>query len=446
MSEDLSKFKKKRTAVRSSLTKLINKIEGKINNENEPVDQFEAFLEQLNDKESNLSLLNTLIEDLLSFDTITEDIEASEKIKEKIIFWKMKLSSKIRRINSDSIQVDTVSRNIQVIDSNSFELFHNEVLTEFLDDIPLAATQRLWFQYDGAPALFCAPIRDWLDIAYPGRWIGRRILWPPRLLNLIPLYFFLLGLFKELVYRDVVTTQMDLVARLYAACSLVDPAVPRHVMTAIPRRAQGPEAPKKSCIAPFRLLTGHDCLRSHIYGIGIADLPDRTLCDSGQPMITEHVDEYPGLINLNSAVERSHTYGIDIADSPDRTLCDSGQPMITEHVDEYPRLINLNFAVETCTNGANAIVVCGICKKHLWSLRCPRSHTYGIDIPDSPDRTLCDSGQPMITEHVDEYPRLINLNFAVETCTNGANAIVVCGICKKTSVVITLPKISYLRN
>ncbi|GFY23977.1 uncharacterized protein TNCV_4896581 [Trichonephila clavipes] len=105
MSEDLSKFKKKRTAVRSSLTKLINKIEGKINNENEPVDQFEAFIEQLNDKESNLSLLNTLIEDRLSVDTITEDMEASEEIKEKIIFWKTKLSSKIRRINSVSIQI-----------------------------------------------------------------------------------------------------------------------------------------------------------------------------------------------------------------------------------------------------------------------------------------------------------------------------------------------------
>ncbi|GFU22914.1 uncharacterized protein TNCV_4270751 [Trichonephila clavipes] len=104
MSEDLSKFKKKRTAVRSSLTKLINKIEGKINNESEPVDQFEAFIEQLNDKKKYLSLLNTLIEDRLSVDTLTEDIEASEEIKEKIIFWKTKLSSKIRRINSDSIQ------------------------------------------------------------------------------------------------------------------------------------------------------------------------------------------------------------------------------------------------------------------------------------------------------------------------------------------------------
>ncbi|GFY05153.1 DUF4817 domain-containing protein [Trichonephila clavipes] len=47
-------------------------------------------------------------------------------------------------------------------------VFLNEVLTEFLDDIPLAAIQRLWFQHDGAPAYFCAPVRDWLDIAYPG--------------------------------------------------------------------------------------------------------------------------------------------------------------------------------------------------------------------------------------------------------------------------------------
>ncbi|GFX20045.1 uncharacterized protein TNCV_1436051 [Trichonephila clavipes] len=100
------------------------------------------------------------------------------------------------------------------------------------------AIQRLWFQHDGAPAHFCAPVRDWLDIAYPSRWNGRTILWSPRSPDLTSLDFFQWDHFKELVYRDVVTTQMDLVARLYSACTSVDPAVPRHVMTAIPRRAQ----------------------------------------------------------------------------------------------------------------------------------------------------------------------------------------------------------------
>ncbi|GBM52120.1 hypothetical protein AVEN_29805-1 [Araneus ventricosus] len=52
-------------------------------------------------------------------------------------------------------------------------MFLNEVLTEFLDDIPLAAIQGLWFEHDGAPAHFCAPVRGWLDMEYPGRWIGR---------------------------------------------------------------------------------------------------------------------------------------------------------------------------------------------------------------------------------------------------------------------------------
>ncbi|GFV78001.1 hypothetical protein TNCV_1551 [Trichonephila clavipes] len=60
--------------------------------------------------------------DRLSIDIITEYMEASEQIKEKIIFCKTKLSSKVKRINSDSIQADTVSQNIQVIDSNGLNV------------------------------------------------------------------------------------------------------------------------------------------------------------------------------------------------------------------------------------------------------------------------------------------------------------------------------------
>ncbi|GFW69430.1 hypothetical protein TNCV_487791 [Trichonephila clavipes] len=48
-----------------------------------------------------------------------------------------------------------------------------------------------------------------------------------------------------------------------------------------------PEVPRKSSAAHFRFLAGHDCLRSHLYRIGIADSPDNTLCDSDQPMTSE---------------------------------------------------------------------------------------------------------------------------------------------------------------
>ncbi|GFX60891.1 hypothetical protein TNCV_1311831 [Trichonephila clavipes] len=45
----------------------------------------------------------------------------------------------------------------------------------------------------------------------------------------------------------------------------------------------------KATVAHFRLLTGHDCLRSHFYRIGIAKSADCTLWDSGQPMTAEHL-------------------------------------------------------------------------------------------------------------------------------------------------------------
>ncbi|GFX66352.1 uncharacterized protein TNCV_343261 [Trichonephila clavipes] len=117
-------------------------------------------------------------------------------------------------------------------------VFLKEVLTEFLDDIPLPTIERLWFQHDGVPAHFCALVRDWLDIAYPSFWIGRPVLWLLRSPDFTQLDFFLWGHRKELVYRGVVTTHMDLNVRLYAACTSVNPTVLRHMMIAIPRRAQ----------------------------------------------------------------------------------------------------------------------------------------------------------------------------------------------------------------
>ncbi|GFU66139.1 hypothetical protein TNCV_2858121 [Trichonephila clavipes] len=40
-------------------------------------------------------------------------------------------------------------------------------------------------------------------------------------------------------------------------------------------------APRKAAIVHFRLLTVHDCLRSHLYRIGIANSPDCILVTLG---------------------------------------------------------------------------------------------------------------------------------------------------------------------
>ncbi|GFW69653.1 hypothetical protein TNCV_489971 [Trichonephila clavipes] len=65
-----------------------------------------------------------------------------------------------------------------------------------------------------------------------------------------------------------------------------------------------PGAPRKAAVDHFRLLTCHDCLRSHLYRIGVIDSPNYTLCDTGQPMTAEHLIVCPALINLNSIVEK----------------------------------------------------------------------------------------------------------------------------------------------
>ncbi|GFV03474.1 hypothetical protein TNCV_5060151 [Trichonephila clavipes] len=59
-------------------------------------------------------------------------------------------------------------------------------------------------------------------------------------------------------------------------------------------------APRKAAVAHFRLRlsTDHDCLRSHLGRFGIADSLDCALCDSGQPMTTEHLAVCPALISV----------------------------------------------------------------------------------------------------------------------------------------------------
>ncbi|GFS63392.1 hypothetical protein TNCV_2309081 [Trichonephila clavipes] len=61
-----------------------------------------------------------------------------------------------------------------------------------------------------------------------------------------------------------------------------------------------PGPPRNSAVAHFRLLTSHDCLRSHVYRIGAANSPDCLLCDSGLPMSAEHLIVCPAIIRLSS--------------------------------------------------------------------------------------------------------------------------------------------------
>lgn len=56
-----------------------------------------------------------------------------------------------------------------------------------------------------------------------------------------------------------------------------------------------PDQSLEIAVAPFRLSIGHDFLQAHLYRIGHVDSPLYTLCDSRQPMMTDHQDECEAL-------------------------------------------------------------------------------------------------------------------------------------------------------
>ncbi|GFY30886.1 hypothetical protein TNCV_3120461 [Trichonephila clavipes] len=61
-----------------------------------------------------------------------------------------------------------------------------------------------------------------------------------------------------------------------------------------------PGTPRKAAVVNFRLLTGHTCMRSHLYKIGISDPPNGHLWDHGPPMKANHLVVCRSLISLDS--------------------------------------------------------------------------------------------------------------------------------------------------
>ena len=80
------------------------------------------------------------------------------------------------------------------------------------------------FQQDGAPPHYLKNVRDFLDLRFPGRWIGRGgpTSWPPRSPDLTPLDFFLWGFLKDQVYVPPLPANLaELRNRITAAVELV---------------------------------------------------------------------------------------------------------------------------------------------------------------------------------------------------------------------------------
>lgn len=111
----------------------------------------------------------------------------------------------------------------------------NEVIpsitARFPDYDDLTQFQRaLFYQQDGAPPHYAAPVRAYLNQMFPNRWIGRRgpIEWPARSPDLTPLDFFLWGYLKSKVYINRPNTLDELKIRIREEVQRITPDVLRN--------------------------------------------------------------------------------------------------------------------------------------------------------------------------------------------------------------------------
>jgi hypothetical protein len=67
------------------------------------------------------------------------------------------------------------------------------------------------FQQDGAPPRWAPIVREFLDMHFPGRWVGRDgpTPWPPRSPEITSLDLFLWGYVKDIVYKTPVTSFVE---------------------------------------------------------------------------------------------------------------------------------------------------------------------------------------------------------------------------------------------
>lgn len=135
--------------------------------------------------------------------------------------------------------------------------FLQQSLQDFLDNLPLGVTRQIhYFQHDGAPPHNFRAVCEFLDNAYPHRWIGNRgptdlcilqrqlsadnccAAWPPRSPDLNPLDYFLWGYIKDIVYARTYNDLQDLQNSIQQVCDGLSPAVLESACRDIVRRTQ----------------------------------------------------------------------------------------------------------------------------------------------------------------------------------------------------------------
>lgn len=121
---------------------------------------------------------------------------------------------------------------------------YHQLLTEnidiFLDDLPLAELNRVYFQQDGAPPHNARINVDLLNTKFGGRWIGTNgpVRWPARSPDLTPLDFWFWGYLQDLIYLTPPENEEILRQRIINVCHEIPPNFILNATYGVSRRCQ----------------------------------------------------------------------------------------------------------------------------------------------------------------------------------------------------------------
>lgn len=107
----------------------------------------------------------------------------------------------------------------QTLNGRTYLHFLRNELPLLLENVPIETRLNMMFQHDGCPAHFSTIVREYLDVTFPARWIGRGSLfpWPARSPDLTCLDFYLWGRLKDIVFQNRPTTRENMINRIRSA-------------------------------------------------------------------------------------------------------------------------------------------------------------------------------------------------------------------------------------
>ncbi|GBM50481.1 hypothetical protein AVEN_127542-1 [Araneus ventricosus] len=112
-----------------------------------------------------------------------------------------------------------------------------DIISDFLEDLPLSDLRNVWFQHDGGPPHKVSSVQQYIRDTFQQQVIGHGgcVEWPPRSPDMNPWDFFLWGYIKQRVYANPPPTLQELRNRITNACASLSPAM-REVQSRVQMR------------------------------------------------------------------------------------------------------------------------------------------------------------------------------------------------------------------